>query len=63
MVAHRAGVELALAKGDGLIVEIEITGCRLVSGRFFPALQMRGIKIGRDAGAAGGILPLAQAFE
>ena len=63
MVADRAGVELALAEGDGLIVEIEIPRYRLVSVRLFPALQMRGIKIGRNAGAAGSILPLAQAFE
>ena len=63
VMADRAGVEVALAEGDGLIVEIEIARCGLVSGGFFPTLKLGGIEVGRDAGAMSGFLPFPQVVE
>jgi hypothetical protein len=40
VVTDRAGVEFPFAEGDGLVMEVEIAGLGMVSGRFFPAFEL-----------------------
>ena len=47
-VADGAGVELALAKGDGLVMEVKISWLQLIPGRLFPTLELGGIEIRQE---------------
>ena len=48
LVTNGAGDKFSLTEGDGLIVEVKISGLRRVSSGFFPALEVGGIEFRRE---------------
>ena len=58
-MTNGAGDKFSLTEGDGLVVEVKISGMRRVSSGFFPAFEVGGIEIGWDAGAVGDFFPSA----
>ena len=47
MVTNGPGNKFSLTEGDWLVVKVEISGLQLVTGGFFPALELREVEVGR----------------